>query len=190
VPQRRTINGPNKGLWAQIRPSRGLAPGDALVFSDPHDFWRLRDRRHRSERNILDLLALSGDLIGQMVRHFGSAWSCKRRSALVRVAASFGLLASIGFLTALPATALDRRVEIINNTGFTIVEFYGSNAGSKSWEEDILGPDLLPPGSSVVVNFDDASGFCKFDFRAVFDDGEALERRGINICEIATFTYE
>jgi hypothetical protein len=125
-----------------------------------------------------------------MVCHFGNAGSCKRRFALLRLAASFGLSASIGLLAALPATALDRRVEIINNTGFTIVEFYGSNAGSKSWEEDILGPDLLPSGSSFVVNFDDASGFCKFDFRAVFDDGDALERRGINICEIATFTYE
>lgn len=90
----------------------------------------------------------------------------------------------------LPASALDRRVEIINNTGFTIVEFYGSNTGSDSWEEDILGTDVLPSGSSVVINFDDRSGYCKFDFRAVFEDGEVLEKGGINICEIATFTYQ
>lgn len=39
-------------------------------------------------------------------------------------------------------------------------------------------------------NFDDASGFCKFAFRAIFDGGGVLERSCVNICEIATFTYE
>ncbi|MEY4871050.1 MAG: hypothetical protein RLZZ563_380 [Pseudomonadota bacterium] len=109
---------------------------------------------------------------------------------MLRLAASLGLSASLGLLAALPAAALDRRVEIINNTGFTIVEFYGSNTGSKSWEEDILGTDVLPSGSSVVINFDDESGYCKFDFRAVFEDGDVLDRGDVNICEIATFTYE
>ena len=57
------------------------------------------------------------------------------------------LSAALALATALPAAALDRRVEIINNTGFTIVEFYGSNTGSDSWEEDILGPDATIPPS-------------------------------------------
>ena len=100
------------------------------------------------------------------------------------------LSALLALATALPAAALDRRVTLVNNTGFTIVEFYGSNTGSKSWEEDILGADVLPSGSSVVINFDDASGYCMFDFRAVFEDGDVLERGEVNICEIATFTYE
>ncbi|SIS86582.1 hypothetical protein [Phaeovulum vinaykumarii] len=91
--------------------------------------------------------------------------------------------------TALPAAALDRRVRIVNKTGYTMVQFYGSNVGSDSWEEDILGSDVLPSGSSVIVNFDDASGYCKFDFKAVFDDGDELVRKGVNVCEIGTFTY-
>lgn len=103
---------------------------------------------------------------------------------------TFGLSALLALATTLPAAALDRRVEIINNTGFTIVEFYGSNTGSDSWEEDILGTDVLPSGSSVVIDFDDRSGYCKFDFRAVFEDGDVLEKGGVNICEITTFTYE
>lgn len=104
--------------------------------------------------------------------------------------AALGLSAVLSCAVTLPAQALDRRVELINNTGFTIVEFYGSNTGSNSWEEDILGPDVLPSGSSVMINFDDASGYCMFDFRAVFDDGDVLDRGDVNICEIATFTYE
>lgn len=90
----------------------------------------------------------------------------------------------------LPAAALDRRVTVVNNTGFTIVEFYGSNTGANTWQEDILGADVLPSGQSVVINFDDETGYCMFDFRAVFEDGEILERGGINVCEIGTFTYQ
>jgi hypothetical protein len=88
-----------------------------------------------------------------------------------------------------PAFAQDRRVRIVNNTGFTIVRFYGSNKGSKSWEEDILGADVLGPGQSVNINFDDGTGYCKFDFKAVFNDGEELVSKNINICEIGTYNY-
>lgn len=93
------------------------------------------------------------------------------------------------FTSVSTVSALDRRVRIINKTGFTIVRFYGSNKGSDSWEEDILGEDVLRSGSSVNINFNDNSGYCKFDFKAVFDDGDVLIKKNINICEIGTFTY-
>lgn len=99
------------------------------------------------------------------------------------------LAAVLSVVAALPAAALDRRVTIINNTGYTIVNFFGSNTGTNSWEEDILGRDVLPSGSSVVINFNDGTGYCMFDFLAIFDDGEQLVRENVNICEISTFTY-
>lgn len=91
--------------------------------------------------------------------------------------------------TAIPAFALDRRVKIVNDTGYVLVEFYGSNKGSTSWEEDILGRDVLGSGQSVMIDFDDGTGYCKFDFKAIFDDGDELIRKGVNICEIGTYTY-
>ena len=77
----------------------------------------------------------------------------------------------------------------MNDTNFTIVRFYGSNKGSDSWEEDILGSDVLSPNSSVSIDFDDGSGYCKFDFRAEFDDDDVVIKKNIDICEIGTFTY-
>lgn len=88
-----------------------------------------------------------------------------------------------------PASALDRRVRVVNETGFDIVRFYGSNTGANDWQEDILGQDVLATGSSVVINFDDASGYCKFDFRAVFEDGDEVVEPDVNICEVAEFTF-
>ncbi len=101
--------------------------------------------------------------------------------------ASVGLLLAV--LSASPSLALDRRVNIVNNTGYTIQEFYASSVGSKSWEEDILGRSTLPSGSSIVINIDDGTGYCKYDFKAVFEDGDVVEKGGVNVCEIGTFTF-
>ncbi|WP_122464711.1 MULTISPECIES: hypothetical protein [Brevundimonas] len=84
---------------------------------------------------------------------------------------------------------MDRRVRIINDTGRTIMYFYASRQGVDSWEEDILGSDILEDGDSVTANIDDGSRACRYDFKAVFEDGQSLERYNINVCEITTYTY-
>jgi hypothetical protein len=104
---------------------------------------------------------------------------------LVRPAAAVAFVLSLS----MPALALDRHVKIINETTFDIVEFYGSQVNAKTWEEDILGKDILRAGQSVDVNFDDGTGYCMFDFRAVFKDGDELVRKNINVCEIGTYRY-
>ena len=81
--------------------------------------------------------------------------------AIIGLALSGMVLASCGGGTT--AVSADRRVTIANNTGQTISRFYGSNTGSDSWEEDILGSSVLPPGMSTTINFDDGSGYCTFD---------------------------
>jgi len=105
-----------------------------------------------------------------------------------RIVTALAFAAALSSIAA-PVWALNRHVTVVNNTGFTMVKFYGSNTGSDNWEEDILGNDVLPSGSSVDINFDDASGYCKFDFKAVFEDGDELVRQNVNVCEVGTFTY-
>jgi hypothetical protein len=97
-------------------------------------------------------------------------------------------LALIG-LTAAPANAQDRHVEVINETQHAIVQFFASNVDRGTWEEDILGEDVLPVGQSVNINIDDGSGACLYDFKAVFEDGEELVRTGIDVCTTTTYTY-
>lgn len=83
----------------------------------------------------------------------------------------------------------NRRVTIHNQTGWTMLRFYASDARSTSWEEDILGSDTLASGRSWTVNIDDGSGACVYDFRAEFTNGEVLTRGGINVCQIADYYY-
>lgn len=81
----------------------------------------------------------------------------------------------------------DRRVKVINETSYTIIAFHGSNAGQDSWEEDILGDEVLRPGKSIMINFDDGSGYCKFDFLVRFEDGDQIEKRGIDVCKTSIY---
>lgn len=94
-------------------------------------------------------------------------------------------------LMALPqaAEALDRRVRIVNDSPVDIVGFHGVNVDTREWQDSLLGDDILPAGGSIVLNFDDGSGYCRYRFRAVFADGIELERESVNVCEVGTYRY-
>lgn len=101
------------------------------------------------------------------------------------------LLASgtVALLTAGAAAAMDRHVIIVNNTSTTMNEFYAASVGVDNWQEDILGKDVLEPGDQVKVNVDDGTGYCKYDFRAVFDDGSEAVKKAVNVCNVGKFTF-
>jgi hypothetical protein len=107
------------------------------------------------------------------------------------MAPSRTLSLAIGLLlfAASSAQALDRRVRIVNDSKADIVGFYGVNVDQRDWEDSLLGDDVLPVGGSVVLNFDDGSGYCRYRFRAVFDDGVDVERASVNVCEVGTYRY-
>ncbi len=88
------------------------------------------------------------------------------------------------------ALAQNRWVTIVNRTGYTIVEFYSTNVSANSWGYDILGTQVVPHNGTIDINFDDGSGHCMFDFRAVFNDGDVVQSSGVNVCEIGRYTYE
>jgi len=103
--------------------------------------------------------------------------------------AAFGAAVVLTSVASAPAVAQDRRVRIINDTRHTMVRFYASNSSRTTWEEDILGQRVLPAGQSVMINIDDGSGACLFDFKAVFDDGDVLTRSQVNVCQISEYRY-
>ena len=83
----------------------------------------------------------------------------------------------------------DRRVDIVNQTGQTIYRFYGSRVSTSSWEEDILGSNVLPNGSRVNIDFDDGTGSCLFDMKAELIDGSEIIRSGVNVCTALAVTF-
>ena len=84
---------------------------------------------------------------------------------------------------------LNRRVRIHNNTGWTMLRFYASDSRVTSWEEDMLGRGTLAAGNSIMMNIDDGSGACLYDFKAEFTNGQVLTRFNVNVCQIADYYY-
>lgn len=101
------------------------------------------------------------------------------------------LLASAILAACFATSALadtNKKVKIINETRHKMVQFHASRVGTNSWEEDILGQDVLDVGNSVTVNFG-TDDYCLYDFLGVFDDGDKVEKRRINVCEISSFRF-
>ena len=84
---------------------------------------------------------------------------------------------------------LNRRVRIHNNTGWTMLRFYASDSRVTSWQEDMLGRGVLNAGRSIMMNIDDGSGACLYDFKAEFTNGQVLTRFNVNVCQIADYYY-
>lgn len=101
---------------------------------------------------------------------------------------SLGAAALLAVMLPAAAEAQDRRVRVINNTSQIMVKLQASNIGRKSWEEDILGKNVLMPGSATMANLDDGSGQCLFDLRATFRSGATAVRRRVNVCTITSWT--
>ncbi|WP_395792198.1 hypothetical protein [Aquimonas sp.] len=103
-----------------------------------------------------------------------SALNCSTVLALALVSAS--------------AKAEDLTFTLTNNSSFVVVEFYASPSDVGEWEEDILGTGVLGSGEYSQITIGDGREQCEYDLRFVFDDGDVVDRGGVNLCETGSYT--
>jgi hypothetical protein len=75
----------------------------------------------------------------------------------------------------------NRWVIVINDRSSDMMRLYASRTATSDWEENILTRPI-PAGANVRINFDDGTGACHFDFRAVFRDNQSVHMWNINVC--------
>lgn len=82
------------------------------------------------------------------------------------------LVALVALVVSSFAVATDYYVDITNRTGYTIYYMYVSPGKSKSWEEDVLGNDVLMNGDTQRVTL---TGYTNpyFDIRLVDEDEDS-----------------
>lgn len=95
-------------------------------------------------------------------------------------------VAAAALLVAAPAAAQQIVFTLNNETGVDLVEFYVSPVSEESWEEDLLGADIMPAGQSAEVTIGGDRG-CDYDLKFVFADGDELIDEAINLCEVGTY---
>ena len=75
----------------------------------------------------------------------------------------------------------NRWVVVINERSSDMLRLYAARTTTSDWEENILTRPILA-GSKMPVNFDDGTGACYFDFRAVFRDNRSVHMWKIDVC--------
>ena len=74
----------------------------------------------------------------------------------------------------------DPTFRLTNRGRSRINEVYVSPAGEGNWGDDRLGDETLAPGRQTVIRL--PRGQCVYDLRTVFANGEATEKRRLNLC--------
>ena len=82
------------------------------------------------------------------------------------------------------SASTDPSFRLVNRGRSKINEVYASPAGDDDWGEDRLGEDVVPAGTTRVIRL--PSGPCLYDLRVVFANGEANEKRRLNLCSITS----
>jgi hypothetical protein len=97
------------------------------------------------------------------------------------------LCAALTLSCAAPAFAEDLQFELINNSGYTIVQFFTSPSNMDEWREDVLGTQVVAPGESGTVSVTDGSDQCAYDIRVVLDDGSEISD-AVDMCAMGAYT--
>lgn len=79
---------------------------------------------------------------------------------------------------------------LTNNTGYTLTHMYISLPSTSSWEDDILGWDVVEDGESVEITIDDGLEDCEYDVRFDFSDGDSYIEYAVDFCEIDGEEFE
>ena len=83
----------------------------------------------------------------------------------------------------------NRNVAITNETGRTIWRLYGARVSGGFGSSNMLGAEELPNGATTTVNFEDGSGYCRYDMMAEFRSGETRIMSNVDVCSVRRVTF-
>lgn len=86
------------------------------------------------------------------------------------------------------ALAADQDFTILNKTGYAFKHIYVSESNSGSWDEDVLGRDVLNDGEEFELSFAKSEKTCHWDMKAIYDDGTSVVWSNLNLCKITKLT--
>jgi hypothetical protein len=94
-------------------------------------------------------------------------------------------------IVTVPALAQNAKQDftLVNRTGYELKALFVSPSKAESWEEVILGQDVLEDGKAVNVHFNPKAETCKWDLKVIYtDDDSSAIWQSINLCEVDKIT--
>jgi len=78
---------------------------------------------------------------------------------------------------------------LVNQTGYAISHLYVAPSKSNSWDEDILGQDVLGVDEQVDIEFERSEQTCHWDLMVTYaDDNSKAVWYEIDFCRVAVVT--
>ena len=102
------------------------------------------------------------------------------RHSLSAVVVVVGLLVATAL--APPAAAGTQDFTLVNGTGVEIYSLYLSETNNDSWEEDVLGDNVLPDGNRMNIRFAGRDA-CLWDMMVTDREGGSVIWQAINLCQ-------
>jgi hypothetical protein len=79
---------------------------------------------------------------------------------------------------------------VYNNSESNITRLYVSESTRDTWEDDILGENVLASGAGIRIAFrNDSPSSCHYDILAVFSDGQVVEDYRVDVCASRGYTF-
>ena len=94
------------------------------------------------------------------------------------------LFATIG----VRAHAQDKRVVVVDRASSPILEFHATPTGEEDWGDDLLGRAVIGVGRFRMVDVEDGSPTCYYDFKAVLANGGTAFRYHVDVCSTESWT--
>jgi hypothetical protein len=85
------------------------------------------------------------------------------------------------------ASAGTQDFTLVNKTGVDIHNLHVSESAKDSWEEDVLGADVLANGDSLEINFDGKAA-CMWDMMVKNEEGQGVFWRKLDLCKAQKVT--
>lgn len=86
------------------------------------------------------------------------------------------------------ANAQNKSVAVVDKASSPIMHFYATPSGQDSWGYDLLGEDIVAVNHYQVIDVDDGSNTCIYDFKAVLQDGSVATQYHVNACILEVWT--
>ena len=83
----------------------------------------------------------------------------------------------------------DHALAVTNSGGSVVSAVYVAPSGSLDFSDDLLGKQVASVGKTVHVKVKDPAGSCVFDVQFLLADGTTVTRKGVNICQIESYTF-
>lgn len=100
----------------------------------------------------------------------------------------FNCLMTVALLVPAVSQANNTIFELVNRSAESIFTVNISPTEASGWGPDLLGKEVIMPGSKKIFNPGAANG-CMFDVRVVYKSEREEERRSVNLCETEQLAF-